>query len=43
MGQSVLSDIIVRASDRVTKNSARDEAECAIFSYETGSEYGCIR
>ena len=33
MGPSVLSDITVRASGRVTKNSERGEAECAIFSY----------
>ena len=36
MGLSVLSDISVRASSRVIKNSTRDVAEFAIFNNETG-------
>ena len=39
MGMSVLSDISVRASGRVIKNSTRGGAEFAIFNDETGSEY----
>ena len=39
MVPSAISDLYVQASGRVTKNRARGEAECSIFSDETGSEY----
>ena len=39
IGLSVLSDVSVRASGRVIKNSAQGGAEFAIFNNSTGSEY----
>ena len=40
---SVTLDLSARASGRVAKNRARGEAECSIFSDETGSECGQIQ
>ncbi len=37
---SVLSDLSVRASGRVTKNRAWGGAECSIFNDENRSSYG---